>query len=71
MKRWEREQLEFIYKAQGYEKKEVAEKLKVDIDEEKINRSVCRNVGKNFEEEQLKIAILPAVLPVVYGLRPV
>ena len=57
MKKWERERNVAIYKAQGYSKKEIAEKLQADIVEEKEYRTACRNVGKTYEEEQQNIAM--------------
>jgi hypothetical protein len=57
MKKWEKEQLEFIYKSQGLSKKEIEIKIQNDIDEEKDYRTACQNVGKNYEEEKIKIAM--------------
>ena len=57
MKKWEIDRNVAIYQAQGFSKKEIVEKLQADIADEKEYRTACRNVGKNYNEEQITIAM--------------
>jgi len=57
MKKWEKEQLEFIYKSQGLSKKDIQIKMNEDVEREKEHRAACRNAGFSYEEDMIRNAM--------------